>query len=113
MKEIFEKIRSAILVGVVVIAVAMGCIKLMTIQIVNGDSYLNKTTIPSVYTQTIKSVRGEIVDSEGKPIIENKVGYNVIIDDAFFPSDNKEANDILMKTIKTVSYTHLTLPTIA
>lgn len=103
MKEIFEKIRSAILVGVVVIAVAMGCIKLMTIQIVNGDSYLNKTTIPSVYTQTIKSVRGEIVDSEGKPIIENKVGYNVIIDDAFFPSDNKEANDILMKTIKILS----------
>ena len=37
MKEILDRLRTAFLAILVVIAVALGCIKLMTIQIVNGD----------------------------------------------------------------------------
>lgn len=99
MKEIFERLRVALMVILVVISVALGCLRLMTIQIVNGDSYMKESENISIYTQTIKSTRGIIVDSAGTPIIDNKVGYNVIIDDAFFPSDNKEGNEILLSTL--------------
>ena len=58
MKEILERLRTAILVIMVVIAVALGTVRLMTIQIVNGDSYLQKSEYTSVYEQTIKATRG-------------------------------------------------------
>ena len=91
------------MVILVVIAVALGCIRLMTIQIVNGDAYLQEAENISIYTQNIKSTRGIIVDNSGKPIVDNKVGYNVIIDDAFFPADNKEGNEILLNTLDILS----------
>lgn len=100
MKEILDRLRTAFLAILVVIAVALGCVRLMTIQIVNGDTYLQESEYTSIYTQSIKATRGQIVDSKGNPIIENKVGFNVIIDDSLFPSDNKEANEILLQTVK-------------
>ena len=100
MKEILEKLRTAFLAILVVIAVALGLIRLMTVQIVNGDAYLQQSEYTSVYTQTIKATRGQIVDADGNPIVENKVGFNVIIDDTYFPSDNKEANEILIQTVR-------------
>ena len=100
MKEILDRLRTAFLAILVVIAVALGCIKLMTIQIVNGDAYLQESEYTSLYTQTIKATRGQIVDSKGNPIIENKVGFNVIIDASLFPSDNKEANEIIIQTVE-------------
>ena len=100
MKEILERLRTAFLAILVVIAVALGLIRLMTVQIVNGDAYLQQSEYTSVYTQTIKATRGQIVDADGNPIVENKVGFNVIIDDTYFPSDNKEANEILIQTVR-------------
>lgn len=100
MKEILERLRTAFLAILVVIAVALGLVRLMTVQIVNGDAYLQQSEYTSVYTQTIKATRGQIVDADGNPIVENKVGFNVIIDDTYFPSDNKEANEILIQTVR-------------
>lgn len=60
MKEILDRLRTAFLAILVVIAVALGCIKLMTIQIVNGDAYLQESEYTSLYTQTIKATRGQI-----------------------------------------------------
>ncbi len=100
MKEILERLRTAFLAILVVIAVALGLIRLMTVQIVNGDAYLQQSEYTSVYTQTIKATRGQIVDADGNPLVENKVGFNVIIDDTYFPSDNKEANEILIQTVR-------------
>ncbi|MCI7805125.1 MAG: hypothetical protein MR503_08660 [Oscillospiraceae bacterium] len=100
MKEILERLRTAFLAILVVIAVALGLVRLMTVQIVNGDAYHQQSEYTSVYTQTIKATRGQIVDADGNPIVENKVGFNVIIDDTYFPSDNKEANEILIQTVR-------------
>ena len=48
--------------------------RLMKIQIVESDTYTAKRISTQKYTQTISATRGEIVDSSGKAIIENKVG---------------------------------------
>ena len=53
MKEFLDRLRTAFLAIIVVIAVALGGIRLMTIQIVNGDSYLAESEYTSLYTQTI------------------------------------------------------------
>ncbi len=100
MKEVLDKLRTAFLAILVVIAVAMGLVRLMSVQIVNGDAYLQQSEYISTYTQTIKATRGQIVDANGTPIVENKVGFNVIIDDTYFPSDNAEANDVIYQTLK-------------
>lgn len=100
MKEFLNRLRTAFLAILVVISVALGCVRLMTIQIVNGDNYLQKSEYNTTYTQPIKAVRGQIVDYKGKSIVENKVGFNVIIDASRFPEDNKEGNAILLETLK-------------
>ena len=100
MKEFIARFRTAFLAILVVISVALGCVRLMSIQIVNGDAYLQESEYTSIYTQTIKATRGQIVDADGDKIIENKVGFNVIIDAARFPDDNKEGNAILLETLE-------------
>lgn len=70
--------------------------RLMKIQIVESETYTAKNVSTQKYTQTISATRGEIVDSEGNSIIENKVGYNVIIEPDTFPEDNTEGNHILL-----------------
>ncbi len=100
MKELFTRLRTAFLAILVVISVAFGCIRLMSIQNVNGDAYLQESEYTSIYTQPIKATRGQIVDADGNKIVENKVGFNVIIDASRFPDDNKEGNAILFETLQ-------------
>lgn len=100
MKEIFNRLRTAFLAILVVISVALGCIRLMSIQIVGGDNYFDDTEYTAVYTQPIKATRGQIVDYRGTPIVANKVGYKVIIDASRFPEDNQEGDKILLETYK-------------
>lgn len=70
--------------------------RLMKIQIVESETYTAKNVSTQKYTQTISATRGEIVDSAGNPIIENKVGYSVIIEPDTFPEDNREGNRVLL-----------------
>ncbi|MGN1403698.1 MAG: peptidoglycan D,D-transpeptidase FtsI family protein [Ruminococcus sp.] len=74
--------------------------RLMKIQIVESETYTAKNVSTQKYTQTISATRGEIVDSAGNAIIENKVGYNVIIEPDTFPEDNAEGNRVLLSLTK-------------
>lgn len=100
MKEFFARFRTAFLAILVVISVAFGCVRLMTIQIVNGDEYLQENEYTSIYTQPIKATRGQIIDADGNKIVENKVGFNVIIDASRFPDDKKEGNAVIFETLQ-------------
>lgn len=70
-------------------------IDLMKIQIVDGAEYLEKTLTTRMATQVISSPRGEIVDRDGDEIVSNKTGFNVVVEKAFFPSDDKEINRVI------------------
>ena len=83
MKKIIEQLRLIILVLLVIVATVFGGIKLMRLQIVDGSEYLEQSKTVSIATQTIPASRGEIVDAKGKPIVQNKVGFNVIIEKPF------------------------------
>lgn len=97
MDGIAEKIRALFLVGVTLAAMAFGTIALMKIQVVDGSEYLEKAKSTSMAQQDIQAPRGEIVDAAGKEVVSNKVGYNVILEKAFLPSDKQEINRIVLK----------------
>lgn len=80
----------------VLVACCLCAWRLMKIQIVESETYTAKRISTQKYTQTINATRGEIVDSAGNPIIENKVGYNVIIEPDTFPEDNTKGNHVLL-----------------
>lgn len=103
MKGILEKLRAYFFV-IITVAAACACLyRLMQIQIVEGDSYLIKSRTTSVETQTIEASRGEITDINGDLLVSNKSCFNVCVDKAFFPVDDKEKNRIILKTAEMVT----------
>lgn len=100
MRKIFDRIRAIFLVIIVLTAMALCGVRLMKLQIVQGKEYLEKSKATTLGSQTIKAARGEIVDSQGKAIVRNKVGFNVIVEKAFFPSDAAQQNDILLRVAR-------------
>lgn len=97
MDGISEKIRALFLVAVTLAAMAFGAVALMKIQIVDGSEYLEKAKSTSMAQQDIQAPRGEIVDAAGNEVVSNKVGYNVILEKAFLPTDKQEINRIVLK----------------
>lgn len=100
MTKISERIRAWIIAVVVAASGALAGVKLMEIQIVEGAANLEKSYVTSNSKQSIQAARGEIVDNKGKAIVKNKVGFNAIIQQAFFPSDKAEGNRILLQLAK-------------
>lgn len=97
MQKVFDRIRAVFLVALILVAMAFCGVGLMKLQIVQGADFLEKSKSSSLGTQTIKAARGEIVDSKGVAIVRNKVGFNVIIEKSFFPSDSQKQNDIILR----------------
>lgn len=98
MKGILEKLRAYFFVILTLTAAFAGIYRLMKIQIVEGDSYLQKSRTTTIETQVIDAPRGEIVDASGNALVSNKSCFNVIVDKAFFPSNNSEMNRIILRT---------------
>ncbi len=56
---------------------------------------------PETFTRTltVKAIRGEIYDRNGKKLVSNKYSYNVFLDAGNFPKTNKEINGTLLYLI--------------
>lgn len=72
--------------------------RLMKIQIVESDTYTAKRVSTRIHPDHQRHP-WRIVDSSGKAIIENKVGYNVIIEPDTFPEDNAKGNQMLLSLV--------------
>ena len=75
---------------------------LVKVQLIDGEEYAAKANTSSRSTVPIKAARGEIVDRNGKPIVQNRQGYSIIFDYSFFPRGDKmaEGNKIIHSLIK-------------
>jgi penicillin-binding protein 2 len=98
LKKIAEYIRAFLFFALTLAVLALGVVRLMKIQVVDGDSYVDKALLTRTAEQVINSPRGEITDINGMRIVSNKVGYNVIFEKAFYPEDNKSQNAIIAET---------------
>lgn len=96
-KKTWDKLRAAILAVSVAGTVGLCGVQLITLQVVEGETYLARSKASTHGLQTIQAARGEIMDLNGKPIVRNKVGFNVIVEKAFFPTDLQEGNAVILK----------------
>lgn len=95
MQKFLERLRAVFFFLILLGMMSLCVIDLMKIQIVDGAEYLEKTLTTRMATQIITSPRGEIVDRDGDEIVSNKTGFNVVVEKAFFPSDDAEINRIV------------------
>lgn len=94
-KKIISAIRAWFFIIVTLAALGLCAVRLMKLQIVMGEDYLNQSKTSSYGNQPISAARGEIVDSSGNLIVKNKVGFNIVLEKAFFPTENDEQNRII------------------
>ncbi|MBQ8826983.1 MAG: hypothetical protein IJ007_07815 [Oscillospiraceae bacterium] len=97
MIKFLERLRALLFFLIVLAAMSMCAVRLMKIQVVDGEMYLEMAESTSIVKQDIYAPRGEIVDADGKEVVSNKVGYNVILEKAFLPSDKQEMNRIIIE----------------
>ncbi len=71
-------------------------------QIIDGDLYRAAADSLSVSVSTVKAARGEILDSNGNPLVVNRQGNSVVFKYSDFPSsDNQESrNELIFSLIK-------------
>ncbi len=80
--------------------------RLFTLQIINGENYLNNFTMSIKKTRQLKSTRGQIYDANGKLLAYNRLSYLVTFEDNGTYKTTKEKNltlnGNLYKTIKII-----------
>ena len=99
-----QGIRIAIMT---IMALAMSVVliqRLFTLQIINGEDYLNNFALSIKKTRTLPSTRGEIYDCNGELLAYNQLSYVVTFENSgSYPSthiQNLTLNSILYRTIK-------------
>jgi len=109
MKELFRQIseflRNSFLILLVLVSAFFGIYRLVHLQIIEASETGKQKEIRSVYTQVIPATRGEIVDCKGTPIVSNKIGYNLIIEKAYFPTDNRAGNTVIHRIVSLLKET--------
>lgn len=61
------------------LAAVMICVRLVNLQIVNGNYYREKSDSRTVRSIELVAPRGEILDRNGRAIVSNRTAYNVYI----------------------------------
>ena len=72
--------------------------RLIFLQLVNGEKYLDKASSTTNYAFSITAARGEIVDCYGRSIATNSTGYSVIINKLML--GKQDLNELLQKLVK-------------
>ncbi len=89
-------------IGVVFVLVALVyVIKLFNLQIAGQDHYETGQSI--VYTErrvSLYALRGEIYDTNGKPLVTNVYSYDVCFEAGGFPKSDSEANALVLGTLE-------------
>src|SRR5919108_637350 len=85
--------RVAILGGVALVAFAVIFFRLWYLQVLSGDKYLAEANDNRVREIKVQAPRGEIVDRDGRVLVENRVGYAVKVTPASLPEDLNERRE--------------------
>ncbi len=93
-----RSVRVIILAAIFLGVALFFSIRLMQMQVVEGEDYKNKVNQGSSRTQVIKAARGEIFDRNGNPLAINTTSYDIVFDRAFLPSSKQ--NDVILSLIR-------------
>ena len=71
--------RMRVLVAAACILMLLYGLRLIFLQLVNGDDFKSQATNTTDYKFTVTAARGDIVDSRGERIATSVTGYNVVL----------------------------------
>ncbi len=81
------KNRLKVLSFILILVMVIFTFRMVDIQIVDANTYLNQLNGISVRTSIIKASRGEILDRYGRQIAYNREGYNINFNYAYLKKD--------------------------
>ena len=87
-------IRRYILIALTAVIITVFAIRLIKLQLIDGDMYSDIVFAGSTKEVTVKSTRGEIFDVDGNPFVVNETAYDIIIDRAYISSDR--TNEVVL-----------------
>ena len=96
LKEFFNN-RILVIKFVLVFVGALLILRLIDLQIVNGEEYKEQSQKKMLRETTVEAPRGEIYDRNGVVLATNKLAYDVVIYKVGL--SNEEINKTLLKTI--------------
>ncbi|MBR5513760.1 MAG: hypothetical protein IKV85_07220 [Ruminococcus sp.] len=100
MKSVSDTIKSVVIVLLVICLGVLSSMKLIKLQIVEGDSAVNVPRYDSdaiTYKREVTPTRGEIIDYRGNVIIGNNSCIDIVLQYALFPKEYQEGNAILLR----------------
>ena len=93
--------RIIALAGILAVIFAVYVVRIMQLQLVDGEEYRAMGDVRYTREVTVKAARGEIVDRNGIPIAANRTAYNVVFDKSYVKM--AEANEIILAAASVVS----------
>lgn len=96
------KMRATAFIVAVLVVISIFIADLFRIQVIMKDEYTSKNIYLSSATTRIDALRGEILDTNGTPLVYNVSSNTVYIDASYFPKASKieERNEIILSLIK-------------
>ncbi len=90
--------RVAILIGIVVTLMALFSLRLVYLQIIQGDELRAQAERTTAYKFSVTAARGEIVDRYGHSLATNETGYSVVLNQLMM--GQADLNDTLVQLVK-------------
>lgn len=91
-----------IILGVFLAAFVIVCaVRLFSLQIINGDEYREEIITRTERSYPIKASRGEILDTYGRPMVTNRMGYYIRIQDV--SADDTKLNETIATLLEIVN----------
>lgn len=85
--------RFSIIIGIVLVLATVCVVRLFDLQIVKGSEYQMQANQRLLRAYSIEAPRGEILDCNDKPLVENRMGYSIQIQKIDMTND--EINKVL------------------
>ena len=95
------KDKNFIMLSVVTIMLVAILIKLVVLQVVNGEDYRRQSMDKLTNSVTVPAPRGVIYDRNGVPLITNRVGFSVQV--VYSSEATDKINDVLLATVNVLS----------
>lgn len=71
--------RLLVLAVLVLLCSGLAGAQLVSLQLVNGESYVKRAALNLTTTSTVSAARGEILDRYGRPLVTNKAAFSLVL----------------------------------
>lgn len=99
MKQRKPSVSRVMILSILVASIfAVFVVRMMQLQLIDGEEYRGMSDVRYTREVTVKAARGEIVDRNGIPLAANRTGYNVVFDKSYIKMS--EVNEIILVAAK-------------